>query len=45
MTHCCGDIGDNPREYEFEPFPFTAPIPEPIPAPAESHLTDVEVIR
>jgi len=31
----CGDIGDNPREVEFEPFPATEPIKEPTqPAPA-----------
>lgn len=30
-----GDIGDNPREYEFEP--LTAPaVPEPITTPAPS---------
>jgi hypothetical protein len=27
----CGDIGDNPREYEFEPLttPQTVPVTEP----------------
>lgn len=29
----CGNIGDDPREIEFEPLePTTTPIPEPIPA-------------
>ncbi len=33
-----GNIGDNPREYEFEPFPESEPMVEPAapqPAPAE----------
>lgn len=31
-----GDIGDNPREYEFEPLttPATEPVTVPVPAPA-----------
>lgn len=29
-----GNIGDNPKEYEFEPFPDSEPVREPTPAPA-----------
>ena len=29
-----GDIGDNPREIELEPFPEKAPQPIPLPTPA-----------
>ena len=34
-TVTMGDIGDNPREYEFEPMPTTAPVEEPATAPVE----------
>lgn len=27
-----GHIGDNPREYEFEPFPESVPEPMTVPA-------------
>ena len=35
MNPRCGDIGEDQREYEFEP--LTAPsVPEPIPTPVEA---------
>ena len=33
----CGDIGDNPREYEFEP--LTEPATEPAQVPAQEPVT------
>lgn len=31
----CGDIGEDPKEVEFEPIPTTEPLREPAPVPVE----------
>ena len=38
-----GNIGDNPREYEFEPFPAETPQPITVPAPVGPARTPEEV--
>lgn len=41
--HRLGDIGDNPREVEFEPLTPAVPLPITIPAPAEPVRVPEEV--
>ena len=38
-----GDIGDNPREVEFEPLTPAVPLPITVPAPAEPVRVPEEV--
>ena len=44
MTVWCGDIGADPREFEFEPISEPASVPEPVRAPEPVRVPDREPV-